>query len=226
MLEIRDLKVSILNVEVLRGVSIAAPGKEITALVGRNGAGKTTTMRSVMGLIKTESGRILLDGEEITGTPVHQRVQQGIGYMPEDRRIIPSSTVEENLLMPTWNTKHTDAGDRLSRIYEIIPEIKRLSRRKGLHLSGGEQKLVALGRAMMAGRKLLLLDEPFEGVAPRLVRRIWEVINSFQEDLPIIISSSDYAEIEQDAHRAYFIDRGAIVEHREERKEEPEIQAT
>lgn len=226
MLEIRDLKVSILNVEVLRGVSISAPGKEITALVGRNGAGKTTTMRSVMGLVKTDSGRILLDEEEITGTPVHQRVQQGIGYMPEDRRIIPSSTVEENLLMPTWNTKHTDAGDRLSRIYEIIPEIKRLSRRKGLHLSGGEQKLVALGRAMMAGRKLLLLDEPFEGVAPRLVRRIWEVINSFQEDLPIIISSSDYAEIEQDAHRAYFIDRGAIVDHREGKKEERKTQAT
>ncbi|MFW6080575.1 MAG: ABC transporter ATP-binding protein [Desulfosalsimonas sp.] len=215
MLEIRDLKVSILNVEVLRGVSMAAPARQITALVGRNGAGKTTAMRSVMGLIKTASGSILLEGEDITGTPVHTRVQQGVGYMPEDRRIIPSSTVEENLLMPTWNTRHNDADKRLSRIYEIIPEIKRLSRRKGLHLSGGEQKLVALGRAMMAGRKLLLLDEPFEGVAPRLVRRIWEVINSFQAELPIVISSSDYAEIEQYAHGAYFIDRGTIVDYRE-----------
>ncbi|MFW6335170.1 MAG: ABC transporter ATP-binding protein [Desulfosalsimonas sp.] len=215
MLEIRDLNVSILNVEVLRGISMRAPAREITALVGRNGAGKTTTIRSVMGLVKITSGSVLLEEEKITGTPVHARVQQGIGYMPEDRRIIPSSTVEENLLMPTWNTAHNDADERLSRIYEIIPEIKRLSRRKGLHLSGGEQKLVALGRAMMAGRKLLLLDEPFEGVAPRLVKRIWEVINSFQAELPIIISSSDYAEIEKYAHGAYFIDRGAIVDYRE-----------
>ncbi|MFO7840346.1 MAG: ATP-binding cassette domain-containing protein [Desulfosalsimonadaceae bacterium] len=219
MLEIRELKVSILGVEVLRGVGMTAPRREITALVGRNGAGKTTTIRSVMGLAKIASGNIVLDGEDITGKPVHTRVQQGIGYMPEDRRVIPSSTVEENLLMPTWNTDHGDADTRLSKIYEIIPEIKRLSRRKGLHLSGGEQKLVALGRAMMAGRNLLLLDEPFEGVAPRLVRRIWEVINSFQEELPIVISSSDYAEIEQFAHRAYFIDRGTIVESREGRKE-------
>ncbi|MFW5875051.1 MAG: ABC transporter ATP-binding protein [bacterium] len=215
MLEIRDLNVSILNVEVLRGISMRAPAREITALVGRNGAGKTTTIRSVMGLVKITSGSILLEEEKITGTPVHARVQQGIGYMPEDRRIIPSSTVEENLLMPTWNTAHNDAGERLAKVYEIIPEIKRLSRRKGLHLSGGEQKLVALGRAMMAGRKLLLLDEPFEGVAPKLVKRIWEVISSFQAELPIVISSSDYAEIEHYAHGAYFIDRGAIVDYRE-----------
>ena len=214
MLEIRDLKVNILNIAVLHGISMAAPKKQITVLVGRNGAGKTTTIRSVMGLLKIGSGSVLLDGRELIGTPVHERVHQGIGYMPEDRRIIPTSTVEENLRLPTWTTRNTDVEQRLSRVYELIPEIKRLSRRKGLHLSGGEQKLVALGRAMMAARKLLLLDEPFEGVAPRLVKRIWEVINSFQEELPIVISSSDYGEIEQYAHNAYFIDRGMIVDRK------------
>ncbi len=214
MLEIKDLKVDIVNIAVLRGISMAAPDKQITVLVGRNGAGKTTTMRSVMGLLKIISGTVLLGGREIIGTPVHERVHQGIGYMPEDRRIIPTSTVEENLLLPTWTTAHTDVEERLSSVYDLIPEIKRLSKRKGLHLSGGEQKLVALGRAMMAARKLLLLDEPFEGVAPRLVKRIWEVINSFQAELPIVISSSDYGEIEQYAHNAYFIDRGVIVDRR------------
>lgn len=210
MLEIKGLSVSILNVNVLRDINLIAPKQEISVLVGRNGAGKTSTMRSIMGLLKPTRGSILLDGKEMIRTPVHERVMQGVGYMPEDRRIIPTSTVEENLLLPTWSTKPSDTEERLDRVYQLIPEIKRLSKRKGLHLSGGEQKLVALGRAMMAARKLLLVDEPFEGVAPKLVERIWEVINSFEAELPIIISSSDYGEIEEHAHRTYFIERGAI----------------
>lgn len=211
MLEIKDLKVDIKNLQILRGIKLGASQGQITALVGRNGAGKTTTMRAVMGLLKIKSGIILLDKNDLIGTPVHDRVSLGVGFMPEDRRIIPSISVEENLLLPTWNTQFNDTDKRLSKIYELIPEVKKLSRRKGCYLSGGEQKLTALGRAMMAGRKLILLDEPFEGVAPKLVGRIQEIINIFQENLSIIISTSEYRDIPKQVSTVYFIDRGVIV---------------
>jgi branched-chain amino acid transport system ATP-binding protein len=215
MLQIEGLSVKIQNLTILRDVSIAVPKGKIVSLVGRNGAGKTTTMRSVLGLTKINSGTIKLNDIDLCSTPVHNRVNQGIGYMPEDRRIIPPITVEENIIMSTWSGKHDNIEERLAKVYEQLPEVKAFSKRTGAQLSGGQQKLVALARAMFTARTLLLLDEPFEGVAPALVDRMWSTIRDYMEDLPILVSTSEYTEVEQWSDKAYVIDRGEIIEAKE-----------
>src|SRR5205085_12514353 len=139
---------------ILRDVSLEVPAGSMTGLIGRNGAGKTTLMKSVMGLLAASSGSIDIGGVDLRKIQTHQRAALGIGYMPEDRRLIPSLTVEENILLPGWATGQKKAGERLARIYQMIPEVKEQSGRKGLQLSGGQQKLVALARALMSGTKL------------------------------------------------------------------------
>jgi branched-chain amino acid transport system ATP-binding protein len=135
----------------------------------------------------------------------------GIGYMPEDRRLIPDLTVEENLLLPAWAAKLPDAAQRLERVYRLIPEIRGFAPRKGTQLSGGQQKMVAIGRALMCGDKLLLLDEPFEGVAPALAHRLVEVVGSLKlEGMTVILSESDLQHSERMVDRILVIDRGAV----------------
>lgn len=213
MLQIKNLRVIIQNLTILRDISFSVPEGSIVALVGRNGAGKTTTLRSIMGLVKTASGSIELNGTNLILVPTHQRVLQGVGYMSEDRRLISALTVEENILLPTWTAQFGDTNERLSRIYELMPEVKAMASRPGSQLSGGQQKLVALARAMMAGRRVLLVDEPFEGVAPALVERMCDVLRSFQENnLSVLIASSEYQQVERWADDVYVIERGAIME--------------
>ena len=166
MLSIANLNVAIQSVQILRNVSLELPSGSMAGLIGRNGAGKTTLMNSIMGLLKVESGAISFDGNELVAAKTHARTRIGIGYMPEDRRLIPDLTVEENVLVPAWAAYVPDAEARLEKVYRLIPELREFATRKGLQLSGGQQKLVALGRALMCGTRLLLLDEPFEGVAP------------------------------------------------------------
>jgi branched-chain amino acid transport system ATP-binding protein len=133
--------------------------------------------------------------------------------MPEDRRLIPDLTIEENLLVPAWAVKAPDARNRLERVYTMVPELREFAPRKGLQLSGGQQKLAALGRALMSGRKLLLLDEPFEGVAPALAQRLVEVVSNLkQEGLTVILSESDLQHSERMVDRVLVIDRGAVVQ--------------
>jgi branched-chain amino acid transport system ATP-binding protein len=133
--------------------------------------------------------------------------------MPEDRRLIPDLTCEENLLVPAWAVKARDARERLAHVYDMVPELRDFAPRKGLQLSGGQQKLVALGRALMAGRRLLLLDEPFEGVAPALARRLVEVVSGLKkEGLTVILSESDLQHSERMVDRVLVIDRGAVVQ--------------
>ena len=148
----------------------------MAGLIGRNGAGKTTLMKSIMGLLKQSSGTIAFDGADLLAAKTHARTRLGIGYMPEDRRLIPDLTVEENVLVPAWAAHLADAAARLEKVYRLIPELREFAPRKGSQLSGGQQKLVALGRALMCGTRLLLLDEPFEGVAPALAQRLAEVV--------------------------------------------------
>jgi branched-chain amino acid transport system ATP-binding protein len=212
MLRIESLNVSIQSVQILRGVSLELPGGSMTGLIGRNGAGKTTFMKSVMGILKASQGTILWEGTDLRSLPTHARTRLGIGYMPEDRRLIPDLTVEENILVPAWALKRPDAGERLKKVYEYIPELPAFAPRKGLQLSGGQQKLAALGRALMCGTKLLLLDEPFEGVAPALARRLAEVIAELKkEGMSILVSESDLQHSERMVDRVVTIDRGAIA---------------
>ncbi len=212
MLQIRDLDVSIQSVSVLRGVSMQVPAGKFVGLIGRNGAGKTTLMRSVMGLLAAGAGSIEFDGAVLGRTATHARARSGIGYMPEDRRLVPNLTVEENVLIPAWSAGVKDPSKRLNRVYAMIPEVEQFRRRKALQLSGGQQKLVALARALMCGTKLLLLDEPFEGVAPVLAGRLAEVIAGTKEEgVSIMLTESDLSHSRELLDTVYTIDRGEVA---------------
>jgi branched-chain amino acid transport system ATP-binding protein len=211
VLKVDNLNVSIQAVQILRDVSLELPAGSMAGLIGRNGAGKTTLMKSVMGLLKSSSGTVHFEDHDLLAIPTHARTRLGIGYMPEDRRLIPDLTVEENVLMPAWATGIADARQRLEKIYRLIPEVREFAQRKGLQLSGGQQKLAALGRALMCGTRLLLLDEPFEGVAPALAHRLVEVVGDLKrEGMSIILSESDLQHSERMVDRIIVIDRGCV----------------
>ncbi len=216
MLKIEELNVSIEKVGILRDVALAVPTGEMAGLIGRNGAGKTTLMRSVMGLIPVQSGLIRLDETDLTATAAYKRARLGIGYMPEDRRLVPDLLVEDNILLPAWAAGRDDARERLDWIYGLIPEVADLKERRAMQLSGGQQKLAALARALMCGTRLLLLDEPFEGVAPALARRLVEVIADLKGgDISVLLSESDYTQSAHLVDHVFVIERGAVRERRE-----------
>jgi branched-chain amino acid transport system ATP-binding protein len=211
MLTIANLDVSIGSVGILRSVALELPTGEMAGLIGRNGAGKTTLMRSIMGLLGARNGSIRFDDAELTKIPAHARTRLGIGYMPEDRRLVPELTVEENIHVPAWALGMRDTAAQWRRICAMIPEIEVFAQRKALQLSGGQQKLVAIGRALMCGSKLLLLDEPFEGVAPALSKRIAEVVAGLKsEGLSIIVSESDLQHSAGMLDRVFRIERGEV----------------
>ena len=211
VLKVAGLNVSIQSVQILRDVSLEVPSGATVGLIGRNGACKTTLMKSIMGLLAIGSGTVDFDGADLTALPTHARTRMGIGYMPEDRRLIPALTVEENVLVPAWAAKRPDARARLEIVYGLIPELREFAPRKGLQLSGGQQKLAALGRALMCGTRLLLLDEPFEGVAPALAQRLVEVVAGLKEaGMSVILSESDLLHSERIVERVVVIDRGSI----------------
>ncbi len=217
LLTIDALRVKLQAVEVLRGVSLTVQSGEMVGLVGRNGAGKTTTLRAVMGLVGANAGHISFAGQSLTALPTYRRAALGIGYMPEDRRLVPQLTVEENILLPSWATRAPDAASRLDHAYGLMPEVATMRQRKALALSGGEQKLVALARALMIGTRLLLLDEPFEGVAPALSRRLAEVIGMLRgKDVAVLIAQSDLNHSVKLLDREYLIERGTNRERRAE----------
>jgi branched-chain amino acid transport system ATP-binding protein len=209
-LQIETLCVKLQSVEVLRGVSLKLAPGEMIGLLGRNGAGKTTTLRAVMGLVAASGGRITFGGENLLALPTHRRAALGIGYMPEDRRLIPQFTVQENVLLPGWVTRGVDAAARLDFVYGLMPEVAAMRDRKAMALSGGQQKLVALARALIVGTRLLLLDEPFEGVAPALSRRLAEVIGLLRgQHVAVLIAQSDLNHTISLLDREYRIERGA-----------------
>ena len=213
MLEIARLDVSIGSVAILRGVDMSVGERQFVGLIGRNGAGKTTLMRAIMGILPARAGSIRYLGDSLDRTPTHRRARAGIGYMPEDRRLVPALTVEENVLIPAWAGSGGEYEARLQRVYRMIPEVETFRARKGLQLSGGQQKLVALARALMSGTRLLLLDEPFEGVAPVLARRLAEVIAGLKDEgLSIVLTESDLSHSRDMLDRVYSIDRGAVAQ--------------
>jgi len=208
MLNIDTIEVTIQSVQVLRGLSLEVPAGRMVGLIGRNGAGKTTLMRSVMGHLPLGAGRITFDGQDLARLPRHGRAALGIGYMPEDRGLVPELTVEENILVPIWAGKNRGAAnERLDFIYSVLPELKGMRARRALLLSGGQQKLAALARALAIGTRLLLLDEPFEGVAPALSQRLAEVIGGLRgTDLAVLIAQSDLN------HSRSLIDTEVVIE--------------
>jgi len=210
MLELRDVHVDIASVQVLRGFSLHLAKGQMVGLVGRNGAGKTSTLRSIMGHLPLRQGQMLFQGQDLARMPAHARAALGIGYMPEDRGLVPELTVEENIVLPLWVSPTLSLNQRLAWVYEVLPELKDMSTRRALLLSGGQQKLVALARALAVGTRLLLLDEPFEGVAPALSMRLSEVIGQLKStDLSVLIAQSDVNHANDLLDAQVVIERGA-----------------
>lgn len=215
MLEVSNLSVSIGPIPIIREASLSVNEGEMCGLIGRNGAGKTTLLRAMMGAIPAR-GRVEFEHVDLLVLPPHRRVGHGIGYMPEDRRLVPEFTVEENVRLPTWATKIDGADQRLEWIFSIMPEVARFAKRRALELSGGQQKMVALARALMAGTRILLLDEPFEGLAPALARRLGEVLaNLKSEGVSVLIAESNEVHVLDLLARAYFIERGSVSDKKQ-----------
>jgi branched-chain amino acid transport system ATP-binding protein len=211
MLRVDGIRVTIRGFIILRWVSLEVPPGALIALVGRNGAGKTTTLKSIMGITPVSGGGIQLDATDLLQVPAHRRAQLGIGYMPEDRRLIGPLTVEDNIWMPAWASKLEGGQERLAYIYRKMPEVAELAKRRAATLSGGQQKMVALARALMSGTKLLLLDEPFEGLSPALGTKLAETIRELQRDgLSVLIAESDVKRLGR-VESVYTIERGEIV---------------
>jgi branched-chain amino acid transport system ATP-binding protein len=210
MLQVESVHVSIQAVQALRGLSLRVDVGCMLGLVGRNGAGKTTLLRSVMGHLALRQGRIVFDGQDLATLPPHARARLGIGYMPEDRGLVPELTVEENILLPVWVSPTLDAAERLALVYRALPELQGMRDRRALLLSGGQQKLVALARALAVGTRLLLLDEPFEGVAPVLSKRLAEVIAGLKGSaVSVLIAQSDLNHSRRIVDTEVVIERGA-----------------
>jgi branched-chain amino acid transport system ATP-binding protein len=211
MLELDNVSAAIGGTPILRDVSLALPAKTMIGLVGRNGAGKTTTMRTIMGLLKPVAGSIRFDGVNLSAIPPDKRAALGLGYMPEDRRLVPDLTVRENMLVPAWAMKLTDGDKRIDWILSLIPELAPLMERRAPQLSGGQQKLAALGRALIVGRRALLLDEPSEGVAPALAQRIGDILSTLKaEGLCVLIAESNDHHVASLLDDVFTIERGHV----------------
>jgi branched-chain amino acid transport system ATP-binding protein len=212
MLQVDGLRVTIKGFVILRGISLDVPPGGLIGLVGRNGAGKTTTLKSLMGILPVSAGSIRFDGDDLIRVPAYRRAQLGIGYMPEDRRLIGVLSVEDNILLPAWASGLEDGHQRLSSIYQLMPDVRELAGRRASQLSGGQQKLVALARALMSGTKLLLLDEPFEGLSPAFGEKLAGTIRELQRaGLSVLMAESDLKRISF-CDTIYTIERGEIIQ--------------
>ena len=219
MLEIERIETFRGPVQVLRGVSLRVDQGETVALVGRNGAGKTTTIETIMGLLPSRTGTMTFRGTAITRLPAYRRALLGIGYAPEDAGIFPELTVAENFHICEWLSRPEAEEDQSpesagteERIFGVFPEVKALLSRTGQHLSGGQKKMVAVARAMALSPSILLLDEPFEGLAPVVVTRFIDAVKKIKAmGISLLIAESNLMTAIRIADRLYAIDRGEII---------------
>ncbi len=211
LLSVEEVTVSFDRTPILHQVSLAVQEQEIAALVGPDGAGKTTLLNTVSGLLRPESGRILFDGEAIDGLPVWEIVRRGVVYVPEGANVFGQMTVLENLEVGAFLNRQRLA-ERLEEVFSLFPELKEFLQRPAGLLSGGQQRMVALGRGLMAGARLLLLDEPFAGLAPKLVRRFCEAFRHLiARGLTLLVASQYAHRILQVADRGYLMEDGRIT---------------
>ena len=215
MLTLENISATIAGIPVLRSVSATLPKGAIVAIVGRNGAGKTTLLRVLMGFLLPHEGSITLDGADLLHRPARERVRLGIGYAPEDRVMFPSFTVEENLRFPCevigMSRKAVDA--RLEETLDIVPELKVMLPRSGAALSGGQGKMAALGRAVMAGERMVLLDEPFQGLAPVLAQQYaasLDRLHTVRPELCIVVTESNRSLLRDIPTQTLVLERGAL----------------
>ena len=200
---------------VLQGVSLEVNKGEIVTLMGRNGAGKTTTLRSLMGLLSKRQGKASIDGTSFLDLPAHDRFHLGLAYVPEDRRIVPGLTVKENLELGVIAKKNAgDMSALVDEIAETFPRLKERLHQDGTSMSGGEQQMLAIARAMIAKPKVILLDEPSEGIMPVLVEEMFELFAKLkQEGLTILLVEQNVQQALKISDRAYILDQGEIVFH-------------
>jgi branched-chain amino acid transport system ATP-binding protein len=212
MLEVRDLLVSYGEIRAVKGISLSVAAGEIVALLGGNGAGKTTTLKTVSGLLAPRSGEILLDGESLCGMPPHLIVRKGIAHVPEGRHVFNRLTVYENLEMGAYARSDAGVAADRDRVFALFPRLWERRRQRAGTLSGGEQQMLAIGRALMANPRLLLLDEPSMGLAPVLVEQIFETVQSInRQGTTVLLVEQNAALALEVATRAYVLETGTIV---------------
>lgn len=216
MLKIKQISAIIAGITVLRGIETEFKAGQLIAVVGRNGAGKTTLLRAIMGLLPLSAGSIALDGVDLSQIAAHRRSEFGVGYAPEDRVMFPTFTVEENLRLPceVLGLSMQESDRRLARVLEAVPQLKEMLPRSGAALSGGQGKMAALGRALMAGSKLVLLDEPFQGLAPVLATQYAESLrrlHTLAPELCIIVTESNRSLLRDLPDDTLTLERGELI---------------
>lgn len=214
LLEIKDLKVAYGKIQAVKGISLHINAGEIVTLVGANGAGKTTLLKTISGLLKPSSGVINFEGKDIQGIDPHNRVLEGLCQAPEGRGIFPGMTVLENLEMGKYARKDwkDELKEDLDRIYTLFPRLKERQNQAGGTLSGGEQQMLSIGRALMSRPRLLLLDEPSMGLAPKFIQQIFNIIREIQsQGVSILLVEQNAAQALSCANRAYILETGSIV---------------
>jgi len=227
LLEVSDVRTFYGNIQALKGVSLTVEEGEIVTLIGSNGAGKSTTLRSISGLTPPREGRIIFDGREIGETPAQEIVERGISLSPEGRHCFARMSVRENLDLGAYLRRDGEVEKDLDRVFELFPRLKERERQKAGTMSGGEQQMLAIGRALMAQPKLLLLDEPSMGLAPVLVERIYETvveINKQGTTILLVEQNANYAlEVSK---RGYVLETGtvAVTDESEKLRDNPEVQ--
>jgi branched-chain amino acid transport system ATP-binding protein len=213
LLEIKDLNTFYEQSHILQGVSLNVDHGEIVCLLGRNGVGKSTTLKSIIGLVKPRSGEVVFKGQNVAGMPPHTIAKLGVGYVPEERRIFPTLSVRENLLMGIKpGQKGNGDGWTIERIYKYFPALQARDKQRGGHLSGGEQQMLTIARTLMGNPEVLLIDEPTEGLAPKIVETVEQVIQDIhQHNIPILLVEQNMRVGLRLAGRIYVISKGKIV---------------
>jgi branched-chain amino acid transport system ATP-binding protein len=228
LLEVSDIRARYGAIEALKGVSLTVEAGEVVTLIGSNGAGKSTTLRSISGLTPASAGTVTFDGEDITRVPAHEIVVRGIALSPEGRHCFPRMTVRENLELGAHRrAKGPEIGQDLDRVFTLFPRLQERERQKAGTMSGGEQQMLAIGRALMARPKLLMLDEPSMGIAPILVARIYETIGEINKSGVAILLVEQNANYALDiSKRGYVLETGRVVLLGESAKlrDDPEVQ--
>lgn len=213
VLELKDLNTFYEESHILQGVSLNVDSGEIVCLLGRNGVGKSTTLKSIIGLVKPRSGEVVFKGQNVAGMPPHTIAKLGVGYVPEERRIFPTLSVRENLLMGIKpGQKGNGEGWTIERIYKYFPALQSRDKQRGGHLSGGEQQMLTIARTLMGNPQVLLIDEPTEGLAPKIVETVEQVIQDIhQHNIPILLVEQNMRVGLRLAGRIYVISKGKIV---------------